>query len=135
MRVSCSKCNLVFESLIIDQDIAWKEILTKTSNHIKFKHLEMFKEMSQAVAVTMSHLTAFMHMSEFMIISDEEKEIQERLEKCQEVVMTAIGFDPYDEDEDEDEDLEDNEIPAEEIPLGDIELPEGVEDANKTEIT
>ena len=131
MRVKCSKCDIPFESLIIDQDIAWKEILTKSSNHIKFKHPAMFAEMSQTVAICMTHLTSFMHVSEFMIVGEDEKEIQERLEKCQEVVMTAIGFDPMDDDEEDDEEFEyedDEDIPAEEIPLGDIELPEGVED-------
>ena len=124
MRVTCSKCETPFESLIIDQDIAWREILTKSSNHIKFKHPAMFQEMSQTIAITMTHLTTFMHMNEFVIVGEEEKEIQERLEKCQEVVMSAIGFD-VDEDEDE---FEDDEDETEDPQVGEIELPDGVED-------
>jgi hypothetical protein len=132
MKVRCSKCDTPFESLIIDQDIAWKEILTKSSNHIKFKHPDMFKEMSQTVAITMTHLTAFMHISEFTIVGEEEIEIQNRLETCQEVVMAAIGFDSEEEEFEDDEDEEDDDIPAEELEVGDIELPEGVEDIQTT---
>jgi hypothetical protein len=127
VRVKCSKCDTPFESLIIDRDIAWKEILTKSSNHIKFKHPAMFQEMSQTIAITITHLTTFMHMNEFVIVGEEETEIQERLEKCREVVMGAIGYDPMDDDIEFDEEfLEDDDESAEEMPVGDIELPEGV---------
>lgn len=126
MRISCSKCNTQFESLIIDKDIAWKEIFTKSTNHLKFKHPAMFEEMKQTVAIAIGAITTFLHFSEFVTIPEDETEILERIEKCQEVGMTALGFDP--EDDEDDEEFEDDDIPAEEMPLGDIELPEGVED-------
>ena len=49
MRVACSKCGLSFETLIIDQHQALKELEAKTINHVKHKHPEIFNPLADGI--------------------------------------------------------------------------------------
>jgi hypothetical protein len=79
----------------------------------------MFQEMVKVVAISVGALTTFLHFSEFVVVSEDEKMINEKIEQSQEIVMTAMGFDP-EEDEDEEDDIEEDEEPD----TGVIDLPE-----------
>ena len=124
MIILCSKCGKRFESLIIDQNLAFKEISNASLRHIKVDHSAMFHEMSKAIAVSVIAMSTFMHFDEFVIVPEDELKIQEGLGKNQEIVMAAIGFDPdEEEDEEEDESPDGGELPD----VGVIELPDSTE--------
>jgi predicted transcriptional regulator len=120
MIILCSKCGERFESLIIDQELAYKEVFNASCRHVKTKHAAMFAEMARAIAVSIGAMTTFMHFEEFVVVPEDETKIQEGIMKNQEVVMVAMGFDPEDDEEDEDEDTDGGELPD----VGVIELPD-----------
>ena len=125
MIILCSKCGERFESLIIDQELAYKEVFGASCRHVKTKHPAMFAEMARAIAVSVGALTTFMHFEEFVVVPEDESKIQEGIAKSQEVVMAAMGFDPED---DEDEDIPDEDLDGGEMPdVGVIELPDAAE--------
>src|ERR1035437_1378504 len=120
MIILCSKCGERFESLIIDQELAYKEVFTASCRHVKTKHSAMFAEMARAIAVSVGAMTTFMHFEEFVVVPEDETKIQEGIMKNQEVVMVAIGFDPEEEEDEEEDELEGGELPD----VGVIELPD-----------
>ncbi len=108
MIMLCSKCGTRFESLIVDRELAWKELYTTSAKHIQHRHKGMFEEMQKAVMISITSLTTFMHVSEFCTIPEEEVILQAIVEKAQDIVMAAIGFDPEDDEDDVIEDDEDS---------------------------
>jgi heterodisulfide reductase subunit C len=118
MRIICSKCGEVFESLIIDKEIAYKEVFDKSCKHVVKNHHAMYMTMGKAVGVSVNALTSFMHLSEFVVIPESEVRIQALMEQAQEIVMTAVGFE-REEDDEENDDGEDSKLD-----VGTIELPD-----------
>ncbi len=106
MKIICSKCGEVFESLILDQEIAFKDVLTHSMKHCNKKHREQFELVGKAVAIGMANLTNFMYIDEFVLIPEDEMLISEKVEKMIETVMLGVGYDPKEDDNDEEEDLE-----------------------------
>ena len=123
MIILCSKCGERFESLIIDQELAYKEVFNTSCRHVKTKHPAMFAEMARAIAVSVGAMTTFMHFEEFVVVPEDETKIQEGIMKNQEVVMVAMGFDPEEEEDEEEDELDGGELPN----VGVIELPDSAE--------
>lgn len=103
MLMLCSKCGARFESLIVDRDLAFKEIMGVSMKHVQHRHKDMFNEMGKSMAICMAALSNFMHLSEFCIVPEEEEKIQDNMEQMQELVMVGIGFDPEEDEEDDNE--------------------------------
>ena len=120
MIILCSKCGERFESLIIDQELAYKEVFNTSCRHVKTKHPAMFAEMAKMVAMCVGAMATFMHFNEFAVVPEDEAKIQEGIVKNQEVVMAAMGFDPEDDEDEEEDELEGGELPD----VGVIELPD-----------
>ena len=133
MIIYCSKCGEKFYSLIIDQDIAYREVFNKSTQHVKNKHSDLFKEMLKAAGASMAALTTYMHFDEFVIVPDTENKITEIIEKAQEIVMAALGYDPGEEEDDEEDDIDSSEEGGE-PDLGVIDLPEE-EDKEKSNVS
>lgn len=114
MRILCSKCGEGFDSLIIDQSIAWKECIERSMKHVKYKHPEMFKAMGEAQQIAVPALSLFMHLNEFVMIPENNEFGKKSYEQTQELVMVSLGFDP--DGDDEEEDVEDNEETEESEP-------------------
>ena len=104
MRLVCKKCGFMFETLIIDQKIAFNDLGIKSSNHIKFKHPEIFEALAVAIQKCSMALAQLLHFDECIVVPEEEVWILSQLEEAQKVVMMALGFDPEEDDDDEDED-------------------------------
>jgi hypothetical protein len=126
MIILCSKCGERFESLIIAQELAYKEVFGASCRHVKTKHPAMFAEMARAIAMSVGALTTLMHLDEFVVVPEDEKVVIEAIDKNREIIMAALGYDPED-DEDEDE-IEDEDTDGGELPdVGVIELPDAAE--------
>lgn len=126
MKILCSKCGEAFTSVIIDQDIAFKEVLVASMKHCRHKHKEQFELVGKAIAVGMANLTNFMHIDEFCVIPEDEEIIQGKVESMIETVMLGVGYDPQEDEEGEDEDLYTEEVveeldPPDEVP--EVEVP------------
>lgn len=112
MKIICKKCGEIFESLIIDKQLAWNEIFKASGKHVQHRHKAMFEEMQKAVITAVGALTVAMHTEEFCIIPEDEVRLMAIITTSQDVVMAAIGYDPANEEdeefEDEDEDSVEN---------------------------
>ncbi len=104
MKILCSKCGDKFESLIIDQDMAFKEVMTSSMKHCRTKHKDQFELVGKAIAIGMANLTNFMHIDEFCVIPEDEEVVKGKVESMIETVMLGVGFDPEEDDEEETED-------------------------------
>jgi hypothetical protein len=114
MRVACSKCGLSFETLIIDQHQALKELEAKTINHVKHKHPEIFNPLAEGIQKASMCLARLLHFDECVVVPDNEVWLKDQLMDSQEVVMIAMGYDPNEDEEDEEEELEEGEEEQEE---------------------
>ena len=127
MVILCSKCGERFESVIVDRDLAIKELSTTSTDHVRRKHRETFELLAKGIQKVSIAVATFMHFDECVTVPEEEKYILEKLDEVQELVMMAVGFDPDEIEEDEEE--EEGEI-EEQPNIGTIELPEE-QDATK----
>jgi hypothetical protein len=130
MIIFCSKCEEKFESLIIDRKLAMKELVTKSMDHVRKKHREVFELLAMGIQKASTNLACYMHFDECVMIPEDERFIIEQIDEAQDMVMMAVGFDPTEEEEEEDEPFEDDlegEIPD----VGEVELPEEIEDKEK----
>lgn len=128
MKLTCKFCGYQFESLILDKEIALKELETKSTRHIQQKHEDKLQQLATAIQVANYSLTSFMHFDNCVFIPEDETFVQGQIDKRQEIVMVALGYDPkleeeeeeeYEDDEVEDEDEE--EVEPKEFTLGVIE--------------
>lgn len=108
MKILCSKCGAIFESLIVDKKEAWKELQVKSTNHVMKKHKGTFELLAKGVQMASMALASIMHNNEFVIIPEDEKFPQEAMEFNENTVMMAIG---YDYDEDEEDEVEEDKSP------------------------
>jgi len=142
----CKKFGKAFESLIIDQELAYKEVFNASVKHVQQHHRVMFMDMQQSVAIGVNALTTFMHFNEFCLISEDQTRLTAGLEQAQELVMACLGYDPDgDEDDDGDEDSGDDEgaesdeelepsDPAEMEPLDVVEVPSAPSDTSTVKL-
>jgi len=117
MRIVCSKCGEQFESLIVDRDLALKELETASSKHIHRRHKETYEQVAKAIAVCSVAIARLLHMTECVVIPEEEGYILEKIDEAQELVMMAIGYDPEEDEEDEDEEEGDDSLEPVFIPV------------------
>lgn len=125
MIIVCSKCGEKFESLIVDRDLALKELEGASSRHVHKKHRELYEQVAKAIAICSVSIARVVHMTECMVVPEEETYIQEKIDEAQEIVMIAVGFDPEEEEEEEDDLVTDE---PDEGPGYDPELEEEIED-------
>ena len=93
MKVIC-RCGSIFESLIIDKNKAIEEVYTKLIGHALKSHSERVREIQQLTMVTTKALVFVTTLKAFGVIPDGELVLQEELDKCEEAVMKALGYDP-----------------------------------------
>lgn len=99
MRVVCGKCGDMFESLIIDQYLAWKELQDKTAKHAFVKHHDEAVIVAQAVQRAAIAIAMMLHVQEFVIVPTQEVFIMEQIAAARDVCMLAAGFEPEEADE------------------------------------
>lgn len=124
MRTACKMCGYQFESLILDKEMAFKEIEEKSTRHVAQKHPGECKEMQKAVAVIMPALLRVLHFGEFVMVPTDEEFVEARIDKSRDIVMAALGYDPedmYEEEEEEEGELEPDEVELTEEDYKDIE--------------
>lgn len=132
MRISCVKCGKGFESLIVDRELAWKELYGTSLKHTMRQHPEIAAKLQAEVGKLMVAASVFMTASETLVIPENEEFINKHLEGLQEIVMSAAGFDVDDvveeEEEIDDDDLEEEiveEIPNKEDDIKVLDVKEG----------
>lgn len=123
MVILCSKCGHRFESLIIDKEVAAKQLIQKLSDHALAKHRDGFQLLQKGAALATAALGQFMFLDELAIIPEQETFLAECMEKCQDVVMTALGYDA----EDDGEEIDNIEDVDGDMPLSDPVTPEPAE--------
>ena len=106
MRLICAKCGNLFESLIIDKEIAWQDIQKQSVEHVKKKHMEEVRVLAQCVAIASVNLAMVSHALEFLVVPEQETFCKQKIDTAMETVMLAIGFDPDDTEDDEEEEEE-----------------------------
>ena len=92
MHLYCSRCNEKFDSLIIDKNIALKEITDRLVKHIALRHTEILQVLNQAIVKVSMAAGGFLTLTELATIPDEEQFIKDKLSECQDVMMAAIGY-------------------------------------------
>lgn len=125
MRIACVKCGKPFESLIINQELAWKEIYGLALKHIMRQHNDVAAKLQGDVARLMVAASVYMTVSEALLVPEDEKFIAAHMEELQEVLMSAAGFDA--------EDIPDEEELEEDEPNEEVEEIEELEDDKKQE--
>jgi hypothetical protein len=106
MRLICAKCGHVFESLIIDKEIAWQDVSKQSVDHVRKSHRAIAENLAKTVTIASINLAVVAHATEFLVIPEEEEFCQAKVSNAIETVMTAIGFDPSEIEEEETEDEE-----------------------------
>ena len=106
MRLVCSKCGHLVESLIIDQDLAWQEVFGSLNKHVLRQHPEVMGALTQAVKKVAAMLGAYMVINECAVVPEDQTYIINALDEMQVTVMMGIGYDPNDEEEEEEEEGE-----------------------------
>jgi hypothetical protein len=129
MRLLCSKCGTAWDSLIIDQRLAFKELVDKSTNHIKFKHPELFAALAVGIQKCSMALAQIVHFDECVVIPEEETWIQEQIMENTKLVMMALGFDAEEDEIEDEDDSEDEEDDSEGMPLIDTTGDELVKEA------
>lgn len=99
MRLVCTKCGYVLESLIIDKEIAWQDVSKQSIEHVKKVHRRVAEELAKTVTIASINLAVVAHVTEFLVIPEEEEFCQAKVSDAIETVMVAIGFDPNEEEE------------------------------------
>ena len=127
MRLICAKCGHVFESLIIDKEIAWQDVSKQSVDHVRKSHRAIAENLAKAVTIASINLAVVAHANEFLVIPEEEEFCQAKVSNAIEIVMTAIGFDPSEIEEDEMENDDRVELEGEEESRNDKEDKDGNE--------
>ena len=107
MRILCSKCGLAWDSVILDQRLAFSELVVKSTNHIKFKHPDLFNALAVGIQKCSMALAQIVHFDECVVIPEDQVWIKEQIVENTKLVMMALGYDE-DEDEGDEDDSEDD---------------------------
>lgn len=123
MSLRCSECKTLFNSLVIDNKLAFQDIYKGLMDHVIEKHKKQAEELSPISRVAVESLVLVFTLQSFAEIDESETALDKILTDAQVAVMQAIGYDPAeqvdvdeDEEEDEEEDKEEEEK-EEEIPV------------------
>lgn len=112
MKVLCSKCGAVFDSVILDKELRIKQILQKLSEHALRKHNQNFQLLNKGLVKAVSCLSSLMLIDEFAVIPEDQTELQELHDDFEVIVMQSIGYDPDEIEDDDavsDDEIEDSE--------------------------
>lgn len=117
MIINCARCNRPFESAMVNPEEAWKELLLHVTRHVEKKHPKTFRRVTQEeLPRAIMALTEIYTVDQLIVVPESENWIPEHLDVAEDIVMTAVGYDPEEEEEEEDgEDLEDDDTA--DIPL------------------
>jgi hypothetical protein len=113
MQIQCQRCKKVFDSLIIDKNMAWNECFTKLQSHVSRKHEEAIAQIQVELAKTMTSVAAYVTITNLAYVGPDEKYIHELLFEYQRDFLLAAGFthkelaemEGEEGEEDEDDDL------------------------------
>lgn len=115
MVLLCSKCGHRFESLIVDRDLAVKELFKSLTDHGKAKHRENMQMLAKGCVMVTAAMSFVLTIDEMAVIPEDETYLQETRTKFVDTIMSGMGYDPEEEEvwEDEDEDVEGEETETE----------------------
>ena len=123
MKIKCAICDKQFSSLVIDFDIAWGQVYEQVMRHAMHKHQSEFYRVKAEIDTAAKALALFLTVGELVEFNEQdEPRLAAEIEKTQEVIMIAAGFEPTNGTDDEDEVLEDVEVEDDEDDTSVIEL-------------
>lgn len=103
MRANCSKCGAMFESLIINQDLAQAEVFRKLLTHAEHNHKDNMDLLKQGIVKCNVAMAFLLTVNEMMHVPESETYLKTQIEVNTDLIMSALG---YDEDEEEVEEVE-----------------------------
>jgi len=109
MRVTCSTCKKVFESLVIDKVLAWNECYTNLMQHSIKRHPEVMAQLQVELQKVMVSVSAYVSVSRLADVPEDEPYINLLLDEFQREIMNAAGFDEAEEDDEEEAEGEEKE--------------------------
>ena len=93
MTLFCQRCGEKFDSLIIDQNIAMREVTERIVKHCIAKHHEAFKLLQEGIVKVSLAAGGFLTLTELARVPEDEKFVIDKLSECQDILMAAVGFD------------------------------------------
>lgn len=115
MKIKCTQCNHPFESLIIDPEIAWKEVYTLLLKHVAKHHPKENQIAASEMQKVGLALVGFCTIATFCEIEEPApKWLEDHITDMQDCIMQAIGFDPTDEDNEDSEENNEESVLVEE---------------------
>lgn len=109
MKILCKVCGKTFESVIVDRDLAFREVEEMSTQHVRLHHKELFAAVAKGVQKCSFALARILHFDNCAVIPDDESYAIGKIEGTEELVMLALGYDPDVEEEEEEEEDDDNE--------------------------
>jgi len=101
MRITCSTCKKVFESLVIDKVLAWNECYSNLMQHSIKRHPEVMAQLQVELQKVMVSVSAYVSVSRLADVPEDEPYINLLLDEFQREIMNAAGFDEAEEDDEE----------------------------------
>ena len=92
MTLTCRRCGIIFDSLIIDGNLALQEVTNRLVMHCSHKHPQVTEILKTAIVKANLAVGGMLTLTELASISDDEKFINAKLDECQEIIMAAAGF-------------------------------------------
>lgn len=138
MTIGCQLCSRKFDSLIIDQNLAMREVEEQLGKHLKLKHQKEFYDVKAISDKLIGMLAWWMIWNNFVDIPEEDKKLEEIFDThAKEMLMMMDLYDIGEyEDEDDDEDNNGLEEELEDEEENEIVVPEldPIEIENKNQI-
>lgn len=100
MVITCKECGLRFNSVIILAEEAWKEVYNKLGKHYEKDHPIVLKDHAVAVQRIASLMVGYLTITELTIVPEDQEWINGHMEKMQDMIMEAMGFDVEEEIDD-----------------------------------
>lgn len=123
MIINCARCNRPFQSALVDNAEAWRELNLHLMKHVEKNHPKTFRRITNTeLPELIMALTEFYTMSALVVIPESEEWLMDHAEELQDKVMLGMGFDPEEEEEEEEE--EDGAVEPIIIPTSDPAEPE-----------
>lgn len=102
MIINCVRCNRAFESALVNNDEALKQLNEHLVRHVERKHPKTFRRVQAQISEAVLALTEYCMLAELSVIPETEEWILDRMETLEDKVMVAVGYDPEEEEEEED---------------------------------
>lgn len=120
MKVGCVRCNKVFESLVIEPEIAWKDIFTEVQKHVVKKHPKFNQKILDSATKAQITIFSYIVITQTTLTTEDNKWLDKRIGQMRDVIMRLIGYEPIEEEEEtqeEEQEEENNNKEEEETPI------------------